>query len=118
MAGVVPGASRLLYAGEIAVNHCAPDAQRSELLDAGSTSAEPITRYPHIHCWAYGGDVLEASVHGRGLHPRRCPRPRHDHHPGLLPGLVVAIPRGVRPDSPKNAGAAADSPTSPPPWSP
>ena len=39
------------YAGEIAVNHCAPDAQRSELLDAPSTSDEPITRYPHIHCW-------------------------------------------------------------------
>jgi hypothetical protein len=41
----------LKYAGEIAVNHCGPDAQRSELLDARSTSDEPITRYPHIHCW-------------------------------------------------------------------
>jgi Glycosyl transferase family 2 len=41
----------LKYAGEIAVNHCAPDAQRSELLDAHSTSDEPITHYPHIHCW-------------------------------------------------------------------
>jgi hypothetical protein len=40
------------YAGEVAVNHCAPDAQRSELLDARSTSTEVITRYPHIHCWA------------------------------------------------------------------
>ena len=40
-----------LYAGEIAVNHCAPDAQRSELLDASSTSQEPLSRYPHIHCW-------------------------------------------------------------------
>ena len=40
-----------LYAGEIAVNHCAPDAQRSELLDASSTSQEPISRYAHIHCW-------------------------------------------------------------------
>ena len=39
------------YAGEIAVNHCAPDAQRSELLDAPSTSPESIERYPHIHCW-------------------------------------------------------------------
>jgi hypothetical protein len=39
------------YAGEIAVNHCAPDAQRSALLDAPSTSDESIARYPHIHCW-------------------------------------------------------------------
>jgi hypothetical protein len=41
----------LKYAAEIAVNHCAPDAQRSELLDAPSTSDEPIARSPHIHCW-------------------------------------------------------------------
>ena len=40
-----------LYAGEIAVNHCAPDAQHSELLDAPTTSLEPISRYAHIHCW-------------------------------------------------------------------
>lgn len=39
------------YAAEIAINHCAPDAQQSELLDASSASAEPITRYAHIHCW-------------------------------------------------------------------
>jgi len=38
------------YAGEIAVNHCAPDARRSELLDASSTSQEPLWRYAHIHC--------------------------------------------------------------------
>jgi len=52
--GAWPGWYRgvsLLYAGEIAVNHCAPDAQRSELLDATSTTAEPISRYAHIHCW-------------------------------------------------------------------
>ena len=41
-----------MYSGDIAVNHCARDAQRSELLDAASDSAEAITRYPHIHCWA------------------------------------------------------------------
>ncbi|HEV2109436.1 MAG TPA: hypothetical protein VGR16_14350 [Thermomicrobiales bacterium] len=40
-----------MYSGDIAVNHCAPDAQRSELLDASSDWDEPITRYPHIHCW-------------------------------------------------------------------
>ncbi|MDQ3285884.1 MAG: glycosyltransferase [Actinomycetota bacterium] len=40
-----------MYAGEIAVNHCAPDAQRSELLDGFSTSREPLSRYAHIHCW-------------------------------------------------------------------
>jgi hypothetical protein len=52
--GAWPGWYRgvsLLYAGEIAVNHCAPDAQRSELLDAHSTSREPTSRFPHIHCW-------------------------------------------------------------------
>jgi hypothetical protein len=41
----------LRYAAEIAVNHCAPDARRSDRLDAPSTSTEPIERYPHIHCW-------------------------------------------------------------------
>ena len=41
----------LLYAGEIAVNHCAPDAQRSALLDAHSTSQEPVSSCAHIHCW-------------------------------------------------------------------
>jgi hypothetical protein len=41
----------LLYAGEIAVNHCAPDVQLTDLLDAFSTSAEPTTRFVHVHCW-------------------------------------------------------------------
>jgi hypothetical protein len=41
----------LLYAGEIAVNHCAPEAQCSKLLEAHSTSPEPIMRHAHIHCW-------------------------------------------------------------------
>jgi hypothetical protein len=52
-AGAWPGWYRgvaLRYAGEIAINHCAPDAQRSDQLDAMSTSDEPITRYAHIHC--------------------------------------------------------------------
>ena len=41
----------LLYAGEIAVNHCAQDAQRSALLDSLSTSPEPTSHSVHIHCW-------------------------------------------------------------------
>ena len=40
-----------LYAGEIAVNHCAPDARRSDQLDGPNTSRDPISRYAHIHCW-------------------------------------------------------------------
>ena len=40
-----------MYAGEIAVNHCAPDGQRTNLLDAASTSTEPVDRFPHVHCW-------------------------------------------------------------------
>ncbi len=39
------------YAGELTVNHCVPDAERFDLLDASSASAASITRYPHIHCW-------------------------------------------------------------------
>jgi hypothetical protein len=39
-----------MYAGEIAVNHCASDAQPSGLLDASSTSPESVTRHAHIHC--------------------------------------------------------------------
>lgn len=41
----------LLYAGEIAVNHCAPDAQHTDQLDALNTCREPISRFAHIHCW-------------------------------------------------------------------
>lgn len=41
----------LLYAGEIAVNHCAPEVHRTTLLDGFSTSAEPTVSYAHIHCW-------------------------------------------------------------------
>ncbi len=41
----------LLYAGEIAVNHCAEDGYQSDLLDAGSTSTLPVHDRPHVHCW-------------------------------------------------------------------
>lgn len=41
----------VMYASEIAVNHCVPDAESSTLLDFPSTSAESIELYPHIHCW-------------------------------------------------------------------
>lgn len=41
----------LLYAGEIAINHCAADGHRSELLDAGSTSDLLVSDRPHVHCW-------------------------------------------------------------------
>jgi hypothetical protein len=52
--GAWPGWYRgvtLLYAGEVAVNHCAPDAKQSALLDAGTTSRESVMRCAHIHCW-------------------------------------------------------------------
>lgn len=41
----------LLYAGEIAVNHCVPDARHADQLDGPNTSQDPISRYAHIHCW-------------------------------------------------------------------
>jgi len=41
----------LLYAGEIAVNHCVPDAARSALLDGSNTGPLPTKTYAHIHCW-------------------------------------------------------------------
>lgn len=40
-----------LYAGEIAVNHCAPDAEHTDQIDTPTTLQEPISRYAHIHCW-------------------------------------------------------------------
>jgi hypothetical protein len=52
--GAWPGWYRgvtLLYAGEIAVNHCAVDVTHSALLDAVSTTREPVSRCAHIHCW-------------------------------------------------------------------
>lgn len=41
----------LLYAGEIAVNHCAPDVTQSTLLDATSSRRESVASCAHIHCW-------------------------------------------------------------------
>jgi glycosyltransferase involved in cell wall biosynthesis len=41
----------LLYAGEIAVNHCAPDAERTALLDGSNTGSMPTRSFAHIHCW-------------------------------------------------------------------
>jgi len=41
----------VMYACEIAVNHCAPDAERTHVLDSPSTSELPIVQIPHIHCW-------------------------------------------------------------------
>lgn len=41
----------LLYAGEIAINHCVSNGHRSDQLDRGSTSREPISDFVHIHCW-------------------------------------------------------------------
>lgn len=41
----------LLYAGEIAVNHCAPDAQGTALLDGSNTGRNPTLSFAHIHCW-------------------------------------------------------------------
>jgi hypothetical protein len=40
-----------MYAAEIAINHCAPLGQCSDLVDSVSTSVRPTDRYPHIHCW-------------------------------------------------------------------
>ena len=41
----------LLYAGEIAVNHCAPGAKGTMLLDGSNTGTHPTRNYAHIHCW-------------------------------------------------------------------
>lgn len=41
----------LLYAGEIAVNHCAPDARGTTLLDGSNTGVTPTSSHAHIHCW-------------------------------------------------------------------
>jgi hypothetical protein len=52
--GAWPGWYRgvsLLYAAEIAINHCAPDAARTEQLDYDSSSRHSIKGCAHIHCW-------------------------------------------------------------------
>ncbi len=41
----------VMYSGEIAVNHCVADAERSSLLEHPSDSEKAIWQYPHIHCW-------------------------------------------------------------------
>jgi len=40
-----------MYAGEIAINHLAPDAERTRLLDAWSTGQTSPSDVVHIHCW-------------------------------------------------------------------
>jgi len=40
-----------MYAAEIAINHCAPGASRTDQLDMFSTSRRSVRDYPHIHCW-------------------------------------------------------------------
>ena len=40
-----------MYASEIAINHLAPSAQKSDALDCYSTSRNSVQEYPHIHCW-------------------------------------------------------------------
>jgi len=41
----------LLYAGEIAVNHCAPEAKGTKLLDGENSGKHPTLSFAHIHCW-------------------------------------------------------------------
>ena len=41
----------LLYGGEVAVNHCAPDAARTTMLDGSNTGQDPTRTHAHIHCW-------------------------------------------------------------------
>lgn len=41
----------LLYAAEIAINHCVPDAGKTEQLDSFSTLDAAIGSRAHIHCW-------------------------------------------------------------------
>jgi hypothetical protein len=45
------GGVSLLYAAEIAINHCAPDAVTTPLLDHSSTEDVPVEDVVHIHCW-------------------------------------------------------------------
>jgi hypothetical protein len=40
-----------LYASEIAINHCAPDATKTFQLDYGSDRPEPVRNFAHLHCW-------------------------------------------------------------------
>jgi len=40
-----------LYASEIAINHLAPEAVKSNALDFYSTSTNSVHEHPHIHCW-------------------------------------------------------------------
>jgi hypothetical protein len=53
-AGAWPGWYRgvaLLYASEIAINHCVPGAVKSDLLDHGTTQRRSVHDVPHLHCW-------------------------------------------------------------------
>jgi hypothetical protein len=60
------------YAGELAINHCVPEAQKTEWLDVASTSRASTRAYPHIHCshtdekfskhWFMGGRYTDADA--------------------------------------------------------
>jgi len=97
----------LLYAGEIAVNHCAPDARCSDRLDGSNTSREPTSRYAHIHCWHGGekfskraftaGEYTLADAHDLDLNVARdfCMamafRSLGDLHPSIAPLVRAAL---------------------------
>ena len=110
----------LLYAGEIAVNHCAPDAKISALLDAGSTSREPVSRSAHIHCWHTDDRFSKhAFMCGRytledardldlGVVSDYCMAMSFRALGDLVPSAVPLI-RAAMERSPQVAGAAADA---------
>jgi hypothetical protein len=52
--GVWPGWYRgvsLLYAAEVAINHLAPHAIKTDQLDHYTTAALSVQNYAHLHCW-------------------------------------------------------------------
>jgi SAM-dependent methyltransferase len=73
--GVWPGWYRGVthkYAGELAINHCVPEAQKTEWLDASSALRASTRVYPHIHYghtdekfskhWFMGGRYTDADA--------------------------------------------------------
>lgn len=67
----------LLYAAEIAINHCVPDARKTDQLDSPSTLDAATGTRAHIHCWHtnnkfskhhfMAGRYTEADGHGLDL---------------------------------------------------
>ncbi len=113
-AGAWPGWYRgvsSLYGAEIAINHCAPQAAKTPLLDMVSTSRAPIADCVHIHCWHTDDDFSKHKFMAggyRNIDERRLDdRIVADYALSMSLQSLRDLPRGASHAAPVDSAAAA-----------